>query len=187
MIHLATPTSTLIGRQQVDPFQVLLLQSKQHQGKFVLPSGAVDLAKRKTYEQTVRHNFQENCGNIATLTNLKPFSVAIDPYRDVREVDLTQPQDIGNDLKGFEEALVSAHFGTPDLIFIAEVKGFISRGEEATSCRFYDIRLIQLEDLASGHDVLLLIYQHYLRTGKTIPILDDFNRIRREMASYETT
>lgn len=184
-LSIATPTATLIGYQENDPHSILVIEPAGS-NKLNLLSGKVDLASKESYQAAIQREFNKKCGSQgATLKHLKPFAVAIDPYRDVRSVALYSLQPAAS-LGEQDNLLVNDHYGTPEFIFFAQVQGVpVPQDSRTLLCSFIDTRLIQIEKFSRGHDVIFMAYQHYLATGKTVPILDDFTRLRRDLGGYE--
>jgi hypothetical protein len=80
-LSIATPTATLIGYQENEPHNILVMKLSGAK-KFNFLSGKVDLASRGSYQAAIQREFSKKCGSQgATLKDLKPFAVATDPYR----------------------------------------------------------------------------------------------------------
>jgi 8-oxo-dGTP pyrophosphatase MutT (NUDIX family) len=168
-------TASAIVRSKSDPYRILVAKSAKH--KFpVIPGGKVERSDISADAETpglscVVREVEEEIGT--KLLNPHYLGKATDPDRDIRVVPakkvaeaVVEPQ-LPSDIS--EDAMVRAHYGCPDYIFVGEVdESAISKNtEELSDVQFIDIRDLQPGELSAGHDVVVLTYRAMLDAGKT--------------------
>lgn len=171
-VTVATASAIVISKD--NPYRVLVADSEKHP-KPVIPGGKVeteDLASdaRSPGLSCVLREVKEEIGT--DLLDPTYLGKAEDPDRDIRLVPAKKvasavvepalPAGISAD------AIVRAHYGCPDYIFVGRVdEAALADTEELKGRRFIDIRDIGPGDLSAGHDVILLTYRKMLDLGAT--------------------
>jgi 8-oxo-dGTP pyrophosphatase MutT (NUDIX family) len=168
-------TASAIVASKSEPYRILVAKSAKH--KFpVIPGGKVERSDLSADAETpglscVVREVEEEIGT--KLLNPRYLGKATDPDRDIRVVPakkvaeaVVEPQ-LPSGIS--EDAMVRAHYGCPDYIFVGEVdESAISKDtEELSDVRFIDIRELQPGELSAGHDVVVLTYRAMLDAGKT--------------------
>lgn len=172
--EVTVSTASAIVRSKDDPYRVLVADSEKHP-KPVIPGGKVERedvtsdAKAPGLSCVLRE-VKEEVGT--ELFNPTYLGKAQDPDRDIRLVPakkvssaVVEPE-LPNGVAA--DAMVKAHYGCPDYIFVGEVdEAALTDTEELKGRRFIDIRKIGPGDLSAGHDVILLTYRRMLDEGAT--------------------
>jgi ADP-ribose pyrophosphatase YjhB (NUDIX family) len=161
--EVTVSTASAIVRSKDDPYRVLVADSEKHP-KPVIPGGKVPGLS------CVLREVKEEVGT--ELLNPTYLGKAQDPDRDIRLVPakkvssaVVEPE-LPNGVAA--DAMVKAHYGCPDYIFVGEVdEAALTDTEELKGRRFIDIRKIGPGDLSAGHDVILLTYRRMLDEGAT--------------------
>lgn len=184
------PTSTVIALHPDDPFQVCVIeQVVKHKGRLTLVGGRREM-HHHSHIQTARAEWNEEAGGKgARLVNVRLWAVKTDEHTDVREVTLGKvtfdrcPQQM-------RAQPVLAHYGAPDYIYLATVKGepYPADGE-ASRCMFIDVRSIATPTAAEAHskfgaqhDLILLVYLLNL-LGRPVDPTDfaDMSKLRKKL------
>ena len=184
------PTSTVIALHPDDRFQVCVIeQIVKHAGRLTLVGGRREM-HHHSHIQTARAEWKEEAGGKgARLTNVRLWAVKTDEHTDVREVTLGKVT-FDRCPQAMHAQPVLAHYGAPDYIYLATVKGepYPSDGE-ASRCIFVDVRNIATptasetdSKFGAQHDLILLVYLLNL-LGRPVESTDfaDFTKLRSRL------
>lgn len=178
-IHVHTVTAIVHppGNEQ----DILTGRSRKHGDRLVLPGGKIDLgdlreAPDAPWRAAVLREVREETA--LEPTGLDLIGWASDPERDIRvkthadlKGALTTPALSVVAGLGLGDLAVRAHYGNPDYVFLCtasrEVPG---QSAELDDIAYRDRTRLKLEDLAAGHDVIVMWYRYLLAKGlKVLP------------------
>lgn len=182
---LAVPTSTIIGYHPQDPALVcVLVHAAKHQGRMTMPGGKC--TGGKTHRECALEEFDQEVGGLgASLLNLRLLAIKYDLLADVRKTTLGRATDYLCPQAEAEEE-VTALYGCPDHIFVAEVQGEPSpKDGEAKSTLWFDVRTLVIAPnsaesaFAAEHDLILHLYRKSLE-GRPVSNTDmlDMRKLR---------
>lgn len=166
--HITVATSTVIARDPKNYNRVVVLEpTDKHDGKLVLPGGRLEHHRGKSHRDCILEEWGQECGGKgATISEVKFWTVATDPNRDIREnPKITVGKLTHGRIDGEAGAIeVVGHYGSPDHLFLAMCNGEPApKDGEAKRCFFLDLNetdpLSNLDKFGAGMGVILACYK----------------------------
>lgn len=203
-IPIAVPTVTVIAYRADDPYMVLVIKhhSTKHGGRCTLVGGKVPMWRSTTSSSSRHANrmhtewLEEAGGKGASLKDLRLWAIKVDAESDVRVVPLSKSTD-GCAPRVLGLLPTEAFFGTPDLIYLAEVVGEPapqpSADAEAVSAEWIDVRNLVITDSAADsqygaqHDLIMKVYCYWMnrRWQQMVDDFEDFSQLRSYLLAMQ--
>lgn len=162
-------TSSVIALHPEDPYKVNVIRHNpnKHGGRLTLVGGKIE-PDQSPFECAIEEWKQESGGKGAILVpdSILLWATKNDVNADVRLKPLSSlPKNYQGSLHSDVDKVVEAHYGVPDYIFIATVRGEPFPGDdEALECLWYDLRGIEWAEspevsaFGAQHDLILMVY-----------------------------
>lgn len=179
LLDVQVPTSTVLGTDPLNPYLVWAIQHQltKHNGRLTFPGGKC--TGGVSHLQCAENEWDEEVGGKGSkVVALDLFATRTDPNADVRRVTWKKATD-GHCPADRATELVTAHYGSPDLIYTGIVTGVPTpKDGEARACVLVDVRSLRPtrdeEDSTFGaqHDLIAMVYRLVL---DGLAKVEDFN------------